>query len=211
VRLPPSACPGVIFWCWTVVIFCTIQTPNNLPGRSAPSLRRVRWNRLRCRCAEARRGIPPRGARRATMRPPSAGTNPTGQKQRAPRRRGVSSTSTSAAASKAVEIVGNEALRNALILHRRYWRDFEPNPVKRQANDPQGFIALGSLAWATLATRSRPGRHPHVGLLTAERDRKSPGWQFRPGVARAKASLTRFELNNVIFFQSVSLDRPQRS
>jgi hypothetical protein len=44
----------------------------------------------------------------------------------------------------------DEALRNALILHRRYWRDFEPNPGERQANDPQGFIALGPLAWATL-------------------------------------------------------------
>lgn len=43
-----------------------------------------------------------------------------------------------------------QALRNALILHRRYWRDFEPNPGERRANDPQGFIALGPLAWATL-------------------------------------------------------------
>jgi putative transposase len=33
-----------------VVTFCTIETPN-LPGRSAPSLRQVEWNRLRCRRA----------------------------------------------------------------------------------------------------------------------------------------------------------------
>jgi hypothetical protein len=44
----------------------------------------------------------------------------------------------------------DEALRNALVMHRRYWRDFEPNPGERQANDPQSFIALGPLAWATL-------------------------------------------------------------
>jgi hypothetical protein len=44
----------------------------------------------------------------------------------------------------------DDALRNALILHRRYWRDFESNPGERQANDPQGCIALGPFAWATL-------------------------------------------------------------
>jgi hypothetical protein len=93
----------------------------------------------------------------------------------------------------------DEALRNALIAHRRYWRDFEPNPGERQANDPQGFSAR-PVRLGDTATRSRPGRHHHVGLLTAERDRKSPGWrQFRPGVAQATASLTRFELNDVMF------------
>jgi hypothetical protein len=35
-------------------------------------------------------------------------------------------------------------------MHRRYWRDFEPNPGERQNKDPSGFIALGPLAWATL-------------------------------------------------------------
>ena len=44
----------------------------------------------------------------------------------------------------------DEALRNALVLHRQYWRDFEPNPGERQNKDPVGFIALGPLAWATL-------------------------------------------------------------
>jgi hypothetical protein len=48
----------------------------------------------------------------------------------------------------------DEALRNALVWHRQYWRDFEPNPGERQNKDPQGFIALGPLAWATLR-RSR--------------------------------------------------------
>jgi hypothetical protein len=36
------------------------------------------------------------------------------------------------------------ALRNALVLHRRYWTEFG------EANDPKGFIALGPLAWATV-------------------------------------------------------------
>jgi len=44
----------------------------------------------------------------------------------------------------------DESLRNALVLHRRYWRDFEPNPGERQYRNPFGFIALGPLAWATL-------------------------------------------------------------
>ena len=44
----------------------------------------------------------------------------------------------------------DESLRNALVLHRRYWRDFEPNPGERQYRNPYGFIALGPLAWATL-------------------------------------------------------------
>jgi hypothetical protein len=44
----------------------------------------------------------------------------------------------------------DEALRNALVMHRSYWRDFEPNPGEHLDNDPQGFIALGPLAWATL-------------------------------------------------------------
>jgi Immunity protein 49 len=44
----------------------------------------------------------------------------------------------------------DEALRNALVWHRQYWRDFEPNPGERQNTDPRGFIALGPLAWATL-------------------------------------------------------------
>lgn len=38
----------------------------------------------------------------------------------------------------------NAALRNALVLHRRYFTESE------KANDPEGFIALGPLAWATL-------------------------------------------------------------
>lgn len=44
----------------------------------------------------------------------------------------------------------DEALRNALVSHRQYWCEFEPNPGERQNQDPQGFIALGPLAWATL-------------------------------------------------------------
>jgi hypothetical protein len=44
----------------------------------------------------------------------------------------------------------DEALRNALVMHRQYWRDFEPNPGERREKDPRGFIALGPLAWATL-------------------------------------------------------------
>jgi Immunity protein 49 len=45
----------------------------------------------------------------------------------------------------------DEALRNALLWHRHYWTDFEPNPGERhQRHYPEGFIALGPLAWATL-------------------------------------------------------------
>jgi hypothetical protein len=44
----------------------------------------------------------------------------------------------------------DEALRNGLVGHRQYWRDFEPNPGERQSKDPTGFIALGPLAFATL-------------------------------------------------------------
>jgi hypothetical protein len=62
----------------------------------------------------------------------------------------------------------DEALRNALILHRRYWRDFEPNPGGRLARKPDGFIALGPLAWATL--RRDRGLPVTITSLTAERD-----------------------------------------
>jgi hypothetical protein len=78
---PPSACPGVIFLPRDCR-YLLHDRDTKLSGRSAPSLRQVGWSRLRCRCAEARRGVPRRDARRATRRPPSAGTNPTGQKQR---------------------------------------------------------------------------------------------------------------------------------
>ena len=44
----------------------------------------------------------------------------------------------------------DEALRNALVMHRRYWFELEINPGERLERDPQGFIALGPLAWATL-------------------------------------------------------------
>jgi hypothetical protein len=44
----------------------------------------------------------------------------------------------------------NEALCKALVMHRRYWRDFEPNPGERVTRDPGGFIALGPLAWAAM-------------------------------------------------------------
>jgi hypothetical protein len=42
------------------------------------------------------------------------------------------------------------ALRNALMLHRRYWSEMQPNPGEPQDSDPAGFIALGPLAWAAL-------------------------------------------------------------
>jgi Immunity protein 49 len=44
----------------------------------------------------------------------------------------------------------DEALRNALVWHRHYWTDFEPNPGEHLHRHPEGFIALGPLAWATL-------------------------------------------------------------
>jgi hypothetical protein len=44
----------------------------------------------------------------------------------------------------------DDALRNALVWHRHYWTDFEPNPGERLHRHPRGFIALGPLAWATL-------------------------------------------------------------
>ena len=62
----------------------------------------------------------------------------------------------------------DEAPRNALILHRRYWLDFEPNPGGRLARKPDGFIALGPLAWATL--RRDRGLPVTITSLTAERD-----------------------------------------
>jgi hypothetical protein len=78
VRLPPQHALGSFSCCRTVVIFCTVDTPN-LPDRSAPSLRQVGWNRLRCRCAKSspwctatwRRAEQPRGRpARAPTRPP---------------------------------------------------------------------------------------------------------------------------------------------
>lgn len=42
------------------------------------------------------------------------------------------------------------ALRNALVLHRRYWADLQPNPGEAQDSDPAGFLALGPLAWAAM-------------------------------------------------------------
>lgn len=44
----------------------------------------------------------------------------------------------------------DHALRNALVLHRRYWAEIQPNPGEAQDSDPAGFIALGPLAWAAL-------------------------------------------------------------
>lgn len=44
----------------------------------------------------------------------------------------------------------DQSLRNALVLHRRYWAEIQPNPGEPQDNDPAGFIALGPLAWAAL-------------------------------------------------------------
>ena len=44
----------------------------------------------------------------------------------------------------------DKALRNALVLHRRYWADIQANPGEPQDSDPAGFIALGPLAWAAM-------------------------------------------------------------
>lgn len=44
----------------------------------------------------------------------------------------------------------DKALRNALVLHRRYWADLQANPGEAQDSDPAGFIALGPLAWAAM-------------------------------------------------------------
>ena len=44
----------------------------------------------------------------------------------------------------------DQALRNALTLHRRYWTEVEANPGERQDDDPAGFLALGPLAWTAL-------------------------------------------------------------
>ncbi|MGO1073883.1 immunity 49 family protein [Inquilinus sp. CA228] len=44
----------------------------------------------------------------------------------------------------------DQALRNALVLHRRYWADIQANPGESQDSDPAGFIALGPLAWAAM-------------------------------------------------------------
>lgn len=44
----------------------------------------------------------------------------------------------------------DQALRNALVLHRRYWAEIQADPGEAQDSDPAGFIALGPLAWAAL-------------------------------------------------------------
>jgi hypothetical protein len=44
----------------------------------------------------------------------------------------------------------DQALRNALVLHRRYWAEIQANPGESRDSDPAGFIALGPLAWAAL-------------------------------------------------------------
>lgn len=44
----------------------------------------------------------------------------------------------------------DQALRNALVLHRRYWAEIQANPGESQDSDPAGFIALGPLAWAAM-------------------------------------------------------------
>lgn len=44
----------------------------------------------------------------------------------------------------------DQALRNALVLHRRYWAEIQPDPGESQDSDPAGFIALGLLAWAAM-------------------------------------------------------------
>nr|WP_246400883.1 immunity 49 family protein [Jiangella mangrovi] len=44
----------------------------------------------------------------------------------------------------------DQALRNALALHRRYWTEVEANPGEPQDSDPAGFVALGPLAWTAL-------------------------------------------------------------
>jgi hypothetical protein len=44
----------------------------------------------------------------------------------------------------------DQALRNALVLHRRYWAEIQANPGEAQDSDPAGFIALGPLAWAAM-------------------------------------------------------------
>jgi len=44
----------------------------------------------------------------------------------------------------------DKALRNALVLHRRYWSELQPNPGEAQDSDPAGFIAVGPLAWAAM-------------------------------------------------------------
>ena len=49
----------------------------------------------------------------------------------------------------------DQTLRDGLMTHRRFWRDVEMNPGEPQTHDPDGFIALGPLAWA--ATRYRRG------------------------------------------------------
>lgn len=60
----------------------------------------------------------------------------------------------------------DQALRNALALHRRYWTEVEPNPGEPQDSDPAGFLALGPLAWAAL-------RHD-LGLPSAVRSAYLP-------------------------------------
>jgi len=47
----------------------------------------------------------------------------------------------------------DQALRNALLDHRFFWRDIEMNPGRSQAHEPDGFIALGPLAWAAMRYR----------------------------------------------------------
>lgn len=44
----------------------------------------------------------------------------------------------------------DQALHNALVLHRRYWAEIQANPGVSQDSDPAGFIALGPLAWAAM-------------------------------------------------------------
>ena len=51
----------------------------------------------------------------------------------------------------------NAALLKALENHRRYFSEVQPNPGEDQSNDPLGFIALGSLAFAaSMARRGWP-------------------------------------------------------
>ena len=47
----------------------------------------------------------------------------------------------------------DQTLRDGLMTHRRFWRDIEMNPGERQTHDPDGFIALGPLAWAAMRYR----------------------------------------------------------
>jgi len=81
----------------------------------------------------------------------------------------------------------DQSLRNALVMHRLYWRNFEPNPGEGRTDRQDTFIALGPLAWAAM-------RYPRLGVGIRSdylpiNVLKRPGWWshlYEPAVMRGE-------------------------